>query len=378
MNHDICMQTKDNFIKLTKNKKIVFWGAVSKNVNSAILEYGKPECIIDSDSEKWGLRCENVEIFPPEHLYALNPEAYVILVTAGNKSAYPITNAIKSVDSYSIFYYGVLSNQFLGLFSKTLYENLDSIKQVEELLDDDMSKKIYRECIRRRIIGATGDYKDLKIPQEPQYLYGKMYKNIGERDEVFVDCGGYIGDSVEKFVKAFGNDINKIYSFECFKDNVYKIRETGERLQADGWEGELIVESYAVSDKNGVTIFNDIGKSEGGYLPETRLTLKYNEKLAPIETHTVDTIRLDDYIGAKDNVSLIKMDIEGAEYAALIGAEQIIKRCEPRLAISIYHNPQDYWRICKLIHKFSNDYRFAVRHHQNNHLDTVLYAWKEK
>lgn len=42
-----------------------------------------------------------------------------------------------------------------------------------------------------------------------------------------------------------------------------------------------------------------------------------------------------------------------------------------------YHNPQDYWRIYELICEFVPDYKFAVRHHQNNHLDTVLYAWEE-
>ena len=251
-----------------------------------------------------------------------------------------------------------------------------AIEKMEAALYDDRSKKIYREVVRRRIIGATGEYNKLKTRIDPQYLYQDMYKNVSG-NEIIVDCGGYIGDSVEKFVLAFGNKVKKIYSFECFEDNILKIKEMGQTLKKEGWSGELVVASYAVSDKTDKIIFNDIGNPDSGYLPDSRLTVQYNEKLAPIKTIEVETRTIDGFIPEDEKVTLIKMDIEGAEYDALKGAEKTIKKDKPRLAISIYHNPSDYWRIYELIHEFSSEYKFAVRHHQNNHLDTVLYAWVE-
>lgn len=370
-----CKQIVDEFLKASQNKRIVLWGA-GKFVQEIVEKYNNVECIIDSNPEKWGTKHCSLKVYSPEHLYALNPNEYIIYVTtAGN--TYGITKLIKQVDDFKIFYHGVISDKFFEYFSNSLYDNYERIREVERNLADDRSKKVYRECVRRRIIGSTAGYNDLKTAEHQQYIFTPMYKNMCD-EEVFIDCGGYIGDSIEKFVWAFGNKVNKIYSFECFEENVAKIRLAGETLQQEGWEGELVVEPYAVSDKNSKAIFNDIGKSESGYLPESRLTVEYNDKLEPVNTFEVETKRIDDVVKEGEKVTLIKMDIEGAEYEALKGAERIIRKYKPRLAISIYHNPQDYWRIYELIREFSSDYKFAVRHHQNNHLDTVLYAWEEK
>lgn len=41
----------------------------------------------------------------------------------------------------------------------------------------------------------------------------------------------------------------------------------------------------------------------------------------------------------------IKMDIEGAELAALKGGIKTITKCRPQLAISIYHSSEDFINI---------------------------------
>ncbi len=63
----------------------------------------------------------------------------------------------------------------------------------------------------------------------------------------------------------------------------------GQTLKKEGWSGELVVAPYAVSDKTDKIIFNDIGNPDSGYLPDSRLTVQYNEKLAPIKTIEVET-----------------------------------------------------------------------------------------
>ena len=372
----ISKQTIENFNRMSENRKIVLVGLVNENVKKAMSLFDNIECIIDGDTERCGLRYEGLPIYSYEHLYALSPDTHIILVTARTGGVYSVTNAVKEVDTFNIFYLNVIADKFFGFFSNELYNNYDKIRKMEAALYDDRSKKIYREVVRRRIIGATGEYNKLKTRIDPQYLYQDMYKNVSG-NEIIVDCGGYIGDSVEKFVLAFGNKVKKIYSFECFEDNILKIKEMGQTLKKEGWSGELVVASYAVSDKTDKIIFNDIGNPDSGYLPDSRLTVQYNEKLAPIKTIEVETRTIDGFIPEDEKVTLIKMDIEGAEYDALKGAEKTIKKDKPRLAISIYHNPSDYWRIYELIHEFSSEYKFAVIHHQNNHLDTVLYAWVE-
>ena len=72
--------------------------------------------------------------------------------------------------------------------------------------------------------------------------------------------------------------------------------------------------------------------------------------------------------------TLIKMDIEGGEYSALIGASKTITRYRPGLALSAYHLPTDLWRLGLLINSMDLGYQFYLRSHGYSSFDTVLYA----
>lgn len=50
-----------------------------------------------------------------------------------------------------------------------------------------------------------------------------------------------------------------------------------------------------------------------------------------------------------EKVTFIKMDIEGLEMKAIKGASKIIKEQKPRLAICIYHKPDDFVSIPALL-----------------------------
>jgi len=95
-----------------------------------------------------------------------------------------------------------------------------------------------------------------------------------------------------------------------------------------------------------------------------------NEKIA--KCITMDEVLKDKY------VSHIKMDIEGAEYNALLGAKNIIKICKPNLAICIYHKPEDIYIITKLLKQWLPEHKFYIRHHGNMFYETVLYVIKKK
>jgi hypothetical protein len=73
--------------------------------------------------------------------------------------------------------------------------------------------------------------------------------------------------------------------------------------------------------------------------------------------------------------NLIKMDIEGAEYDALLGARQIIKEHTPGLAVSLYHRPEHLWQLPMLVESMvPGKYKFYTRSHAMNDFDLVLYA----
>lgn len=68
------------------------------------------------------------------------------------------------------------------------------------------------------------------------------------------------------------------------------------------------------------------------------------------------------------------MDIEGAELAALQGGAETIKRYKPKLAISIYHKPEDIIEIPIYIKSLVPEYKLYIRHYTNMYAETILYA----
>ncbi len=74
------------------------------------------------------------------------------------------------------------------------------------------------------------------------------------------------------------------------------------------------------------------------------------------------------------DAGFIKMDIEGSEMEALKGAEKIILRNKPKLAICIYHKAADYYQIPLYLQTLVPEYKFYVRHHFYGYSETALNA----
>ena len=87
----------------------------------------------------------------------------------------------------------------------------------------------------------------------------------------------------------------------------------------------------------------------------------------------VRTATIDDLVNdfRLPRVDFIKMDIEGAEIAALRGAAMTLKRWKPRLAISAYHQIDDFYEIPRLIYSLNPDYHTYV----TRSLSPLCYAW---
>jgi FkbM family methyltransferase len=68
----------------------------------------------------------------------------------------------------------------------------------------------------------------------------------------------------------------------------------------------------------------------------------------------------------------LKLDVEGAELAALRGAERAIARGRPRLAVALYHAPADLWEIPAWVGERYDT--LHLRQHGRNAVETVLYA----
>ena len=94
----------------------------------------------------------------------------------------------------------------------------------------------------------------------------------------------------------------------------------------------------------------------------------------PTGTIKIDVVTLDSIVTDDENISFIKMDVEGAEIEALKGMRKTILQCKPKLAISIYHKAFDYIDIPEYILTLVSDYRIYFRHYTDFFGETVLFA----
>ena len=102
-------------------------------------------------------------------------------------------------------------------------------------------------------------------------------------------------------------------------------------------------------------------------------TFKNDENIVEQDVFTVSLDEILEEYGIK-HIDIVKMDIEGAELKALEGAQNTIMNYKPKLAICIYHKPEDLWEIPLLIQSWVPDYKFYVRHYGERFYGTILFA----
>lgn len=72
--------------------------------------------------------------------------------------------------------------------------------------------------------------------------------------------------------------------------------------------------------------------------------------------------------------TVVKLDVEGGELAALHGMSESLRRFRPRLAVAIYHEPEHFFEIPAYLMQLLADYRFYIRQYSCGRFETLLYA----
>jgi len=222
----------------------------------------------------------------------------------------------------------------------------------------DYVKEIYKQLIS---VGVT----------EEDIIYIKDWRNnasqyfdvfIPHDHETFVDCGCYDGSTAFRFAgwcAEGGKSYDKIWSFEPDAASYVKCQNILKPLS----NCELF--PYGISDKAGTVSFLANGYENAKIIKDANV--------ADSRIQQINVIKLDEIL-ENERVTFIKMDIEGAEYDALKGAEKIIREQKPRLAISVYHHPDHIVEIPKLLLTYRDDYRFYLRHYSLLANEVILYA----
>jgi len=184
------------------------------------------------------------------------------------------------------------------------------------------------------------------------YFDDDIFPNrFGDSEKAFIDVGSFDGTDTIRYLNWRKRQV-PIRVFEADKNNY--------ALCVENLAGQDKTRIYniALSDKREKRFFDAKGTSSS----------RFANAGEEVSTDMLDNIC------AIDSVGYIKMDIEGAEGEALMGAKKIIKQQSPVLAVSIYHRRSDIWEIPRMIIENSDDYVFFLRHYTVGVTDTVLYA----
>jgi len=173
--------------------------------------------------------------------------------------------------------------------------------------------------------------------------------------EVFVQAGCDNGDTQKSYVNWFGDTYAKMVTFE---PNPGQFAVSKERLA--GLRDVEIVQA-GLSDRCGTARFR-LSESPGA------------SSISETGGEEINVVALDEYM-AGQRVTFIALDIEGGELKALMGAKGIIVEQRPKLAICVYHRPEDIWEIPFLVKGYNPGYRLYLRHYSLwDMCETVLYA----
>ncbi len=232
------------------------------------------------------------------------------------------------------------------LTPKWICDHADDINKAYNLLADDISRNTFESVLRYKLGG------DILTLRSCETIRDDVFTDIIHLsdNETYLDLGAYNGDTIHEFCTLVGGKYKEIIAVEPDRKNYQKLMQSVSQLK------NVQSVNVGVWNEVGTISFSGGGGRASCLVPdmsvETQTSKRYNV--------SVDTI--DNIVGDRD-VTYIKMDVEGAEHEALLGGQNTLLRCMPRLAVSAYHRTDDFVTLILRIHEINPRYRIYLRHH---------------
>jgi FkbM family methyltransferase len=323
----------------------------------------QPLAISDNNPDLWGDFVDGIPVLPPDvaaerfgknahffitirnenHWYRESFDQLSALGCTHLSSGEPI--AWRFPDKFPSFL-------FYGLPHK-LYEHADRVRLAAEIWADEASRAEYLAQVRLR---ALGDAYGLSEPATEESYFLEGVFDV-QPEEVFLDCGAFDGDTIQALIER-NEEFGRIEAVEADSRSFARLARYVAALEPR-LRNKIRLHQCAVGSHNGTVRFENTGKVDS--------------KISSHGAIVVDMVPID-VMFASEPVSMIKMDIEGGEFDALMGASHVIQRDRPILAICVYHSQEDLWRLPLLMRAMCPDYRMYLKCYRGDGIQTVAYA----
>lgn len=221
--------------------------------------------------------------------------------------------------------------------------------------------KIARHC------GIETMYQtsDLIIPyfSSNMEIFGECCEGTYEKGKVKVQQGDVVIDAGANYgiFTAFACQRGAmVHAFEPIKTTTHLLKET---IAINNIEDRVILVEKGLGAQT--------QQIEMVQFDENLAASTYvNDRNVSGKKINVEVVSLDEYVMqcSLSKVDFIKSDIEGAERDLLRGAQMVLKKYKPRLAICTYHLPDDKEVLTKLILEANPEYQIC-------YTSRKLFAW---
>jgi FkbM family methyltransferase len=196
-----------------------------------------------------------------------------------------------------------------------------------------------------------------------QYYFNRGGVRIQpQAGDYVIDGGACFGDTSVFFAMSAGPD-GRVFAFEPLPEHINVIA-----CNID----QNLLEDRVFIVPNGIGEFTNQVQSID---PSLSAIANPGFSVESVED-AVPVLALDDFLALQgiDRTDFIKLDIEGFELKALKGAAATLNLHRPRLAVSLYHKPEDFFEIPLFLKTHFPFYRLYLDHYTIARDETVLYA----
>lgn len=204
-------------------------------------------------------------------------------------------------------------------------------------LFDDESKKIFEGCLNFMLGGDLDSL--MSVTTEKDEVFENVLK-LGE-NEHYLDLGAYRGDTIEELLRYTSGRYSSIIALEPDTKTFRKLEAYAEGMP------NVDLHRKAVYSFGGTVNFNSAAGRQSSVGKNG------------VET---ESVTVDEICNGRE-ITYIKMDVEGAEIDAILGAKETLSFKKPKLNIALYHKFTDLFEIPLLIHKFNPNYKMHIRRH---------------
>lgn len=354
-------------LQAQKHERIVAFGAGvgGKTLYNLLKKNGLDDRLIawsDNNELKFGktYMSDRLEVIRPFELVDRFGKNICVFVSS---SAYDLIKAQLlgygiNGDNIYLFNFAFMDLEYTDC--EFISDHMIDFERAYQKMADDKSKRIFEFILNYKItknIEWLERMQPLVDDEYYQYFDEGLFNFI--KEESILDVGAYTGDTFEKFNNIYQENWNGYYGFEADKIIYEELKKI---IKHQGKESNVHTYNVAAWDKKTTLYFES---NAGSSKMEKEIT---SLKMA------VEGDRIDDIL-QNAPISLVKMDIEGAELNALRGMEKLIKINKPILAICVYHLRDDYYRITDFIEQtLPGEYTFYFRQYRYTPTETVCYA----